>query len=268
MKLSQKKAFTLIELLVTTSIISLLLGVLVPALNKARGQCRFVVCKSNIRQLYIANHGYSIENNGFYVRAAYDIYDGAGGRNRWHGVRQSSGPHSDPEKNTFDPLKGPLRMYLSDGKVKQCSAIIEFLKEGIQAFESGCGGYGYNSVGVGSRTYKGDIDPMRSSMRAFEITNPNQKVMFTDAAFMKNGSLIEYSFAEPPKAVVNFGTGPREAGRMQPSIHFRHMSYANVVWCDGHVSGEQLDFPESKKSEPAQFKIGWFGPDDNSLFKP
>lgn len=81
------KAFTLVEILVVISIIGLLMAILLPALSSARSGAYGTVCRSNLRQLVLANIGYSNENDGFCVPAASDIWDGSGGYHRWHGVR-------------------------------------------------------------------------------------------------------------------------------------------------------------------------------------
>jgi prepilin-type processing-associated H-X9-DG protein/prepilin-type N-terminal cleavage/methylation domain-containing protein len=54
--------FTLIELLVVTAIIALLLGILLPVLNRTRRQAKKIACISNMRQMGVALQAYLIDS--------------------------------------------------------------------------------------------------------------------------------------------------------------------------------------------------------------
>ena len=58
------KGFTLIELLVVIAIIALLLAVLMPSLRVAKEQSRAIFCLSDVRQLALAWHAYTTDNDG------------------------------------------------------------------------------------------------------------------------------------------------------------------------------------------------------------
>jgi prepilin-type processing-associated H-X9-DG protein len=94
--------------------------------------------------------------------------------------------------------------------------------------------------------------------------------MFCDTALSqpygnKPEYLIEYSFAHAYHWVFN--AGEESGSRVQyPSIHFRHRGKANVVWCDGHLTSEEMATEAEKHF--TRIDLGWFGPDDNSLFDP
>ena len=49
--MKRHKGFTLVELLVVIAIIALLMGILMPALNRAREQGKRGVCLNNLKQL-------------------------------------------------------------------------------------------------------------------------------------------------------------------------------------------------------------------------
>ena len=64
----RRLAFTVVELLVTLGIISLMLGLLLPALNRARESAKATVCAANLREIGRALLAYGHDNGGFVPR--------------------------------------------------------------------------------------------------------------------------------------------------------------------------------------------------------
>lgn len=60
------RGFTLVELLVVITIIAVLVALLLPALQSARGRAKTAQCSNNQRQVGVGFAGYLADNNGYY----------------------------------------------------------------------------------------------------------------------------------------------------------------------------------------------------------
>ncbi len=133
-KSCESRGFTLVELLVTISIISLLMGILVTVLNKARNHARTIVGINNQKQIVTAASLFAFENSDCYPRSvSYVEYSGNW---NWYDPRTLTSWNTTP-MHPHRAMSEYLRSYIKDASIMFCPKAPKKFKYLQEAWDAG-----------------------------------------------------------------------------------------------------------------------------------
>ena len=237
----KKTGFTLIELLVVIAIIALLMGILMPALQKVREQAKGIHCVSNVRSLAMAWFMYQDDNDGRLVNGnvprsiKFKEYK----QSYWVEPPQDiEGTYTgDPSPTLADELRGIERGYLysyiKDVDVYRCPSDDRKRNPNRATFRSFSIAGGMNGE-LGSQAVK----------KYVEINNPSTKYVFVEEADPRKWNMGSW--------IVN----PTGDKWIDPLTAW-HEGKTTLGWADGSAEMHKWQDPRTVEMYDVYVEGGW-----------
>lgn len=228
-----RAGFTLVELLVVIGIIALLIGILLPSLNKSRQQANDLACQANLRSIGQALGIYAAEHRGWWPKPGGQLVIG--------GVSQPSGtaPRDVWSRAVFpalyktapDPNGTDTRYTYLQRTVFTCPSAVTTW-DGVTASDIS---YGMSAQLTAIRNGPANSGGRNNYKKVTKLRKPAETAAIVDTNMPWAGT-----FVNPTSQFANAETWQitwyDQSLHLQKAAKVRHRNKINVLWVDGHVT--------------------------------
>jgi len=236
MDIRKRLAFSLIEMLVVISIIALLIGILLPALFKARVSANEMLCMSNMSNLIKAEMAYTIDHDNYYphyqewIWTKDNLNDHPTGKTLPGGSKDFR-QHARDYTSKEAPRYGTLNPYVREFEAHFCPSAPEMPVNGLKNGYTPIGNKVVRSYVQNSKVYPGGY-------MVESISKPGELLILTEEnTFIMNFKKFAHKPWEHPMNDGKLDLAWDSLG----SIHRRREAenlrsgYAAGAFADGHV---------------------------------
>jgi prepilin-type N-terminal cleavage/methylation domain-containing protein/prepilin-type processing-associated H-X9-DG protein len=247
----ESKGFTLVELLVVISIIALLMAVLLPALAKARGTAKRVICLGNLKQMVLGWMSYAENNDGKLVNGGQPATNNPFPTEPWWCTPLCSSANPLPTsdecgtawpgiRHDWDQIGAGVLAYTYEERVylMKLGAIYKYVKNVKM----------YRCQEAPKTTHRTFVMPM--SMNANWIGAPSSTGYPADRVAKRIGQIkktkdmavfFEERNLTPDAFMFPYGT----SCALCDTIDYMHGNGANFAFADGHAEYHQWQCPKT-----------------------
>jgi prepilin-type N-terminal cleavage/methylation domain-containing protein/prepilin-type processing-associated H-X9-DG protein len=243
---AHRSAFTLTELLVVIAVISILAGLLLPALSDSKAASRRIQCVSNLRQMGVVADLYVDDNAGSYPIAYCYLQEGGV---TYYQCWDLTTVYGNP--NTV--IAGVLWQSQTILQIQQCPSFTgaaDWLSDPYT-------GYNYNTSFIGHGQYESFPEPAKDS----DMPHPSRTALFGDGQYAAGAD----KFMRAPWP----NPGDEDfAGRWSGTQGFRHQQLSNAAFCDGHAESIHNCYTDNADGSNNVASGTGFLSSDNSMYDP